>query len=115
MRHYFHPDIDAISLPAVLFALSDATRLGIAVALADGSERTAGELGSDIAKSTMTHHLKILREAGVLYVRSEGTRCYNSLRLTDLESRFPGLLRQLLGLAVKDGYTSADARRRDVV
>ncbi|MGW1865295.1 ArsR/SmtB family transcription factor [Streptomyces mauvecolor] len=111
MRRYFHPDPADVCLPEVLFALSDATRLGIAVALADGAERTAGELGGDIAKSTMTHHLKILREAGLLYVRSEGTRCYNSLRLAELETRFPGLLDQLLGFAVKCGYTSADARR----
>ena len=32
----------------------------------------------------MTHHLKVLREAGMLRVRSEGTRCYNSLRLEEL-------------------------------
>ncbi|MEE1753366.1 ArsR/SmtB family transcription factor [Streptomyces sp. SP18CS02] len=111
MRRYVHPDPADIRLPEVLFALSDATRLGIAVQLSDGGERTAGELGGDIAKSTMTHHLKILREAGVLYVRSEGTRCYNSLRLGDLEGRFPGLLDQVLGFAVKCGYTSAGARR----
>ncbi|WP_280699177.1 helix-turn-helix domain-containing protein [Kitasatospora sp. GP82] len=111
MRRYFHPDPEDICLPEVLFALSDATRLGIAVDLSDGGERTAGELGGDIAKSTMTHHLKILREAGVLRVRSEGTRCYNSLRLADLESRFPGLVDQLLSSAARCGYTSADARR----
>ncbi|MFZ4273120.1 ArsR/SmtB family transcription factor [Streptomyces arboris] len=97
VRHYFHPDIERIALPAVLFALSEETRLGFVVALADGAERTAGELGGDIAKSTVTHHLKILREAGLLRVRSEGTRCFNSLRLEDLESRFPGLLDHLLG------------------
>jgi DNA-binding transcriptional ArsR family regulator len=112
VRRYFHPDTADIQLPAVLFALSDATRLGIAVALSDGKERTAGELGGGIAKSTMTHHLKILREAGVLWVRSEGTRCYNSLRLGDLESRYPGLLDHLLGVAARDGYGPADARHR---
>ncbi|MFI5801524.1 ArsR/SmtB family transcription factor [Streptomyces sp. NPDC051561] len=109
MRHYFHPEIESICLPDVLFALSDPTRLGIAVALGDGQERTVGELGGSIAKSTMTHHLKILREAGTLRVRSEGTRCYNSLRLEELQARFPGLLDQLLGYAVTCGYTSADA------
>ncbi|GAA2253805.1 helix-turn-helix domain-containing protein [Streptomyces amakusaensis] len=111
MRRYFHPDPEDIRLPEVLFALSDATRLGIAVALSRGDERTAGELGGGIAKSTMTHHLKILREAGLLHVRSEGTRCYNSLRLGEVEARFPGLLDQLLGCAMESGYTSADARR----
>jgi DNA-binding transcriptional ArsR family regulator len=110
VRRYFHPDPGDIRLPAVLFALSDATRLGIMLALSDGKERTAGELGGDVAKSTMTHHLKILREAGVLRVRSEGTRCYNSLRMDDLESRYPGLLDHLLGSATRDGYGCADGR-----
>ncbi|MFJ7912823.1 ArsR/SmtB family transcription factor [Kitasatospora sp. NPDC096204] len=113
MRRYFHPDPKDIRLPAVLFALSDATRLGIVLTLSDGREHTAGELGGDIAKSTMTHHLKILREAGVLWVRSEGTRCYNSLRTADLEQRYPGLLDHLLGSATRDGYGSAGARGED--
>ncbi|WP_454333921.1 ArsR/SmtB family transcription factor [Streptomyces glaucescens] len=108
MRRYFHPDSEDIRLPAVLFALSDATRLGIVLTLSDGKERTAGELGGDIAKSTMTHHLKILRESGVLWVRSEGTRCYNSLRTADLERRYPGLLDNLLGSAARDGYGPAE-------
>ncbi|MFD4659536.1 ArsR/SmtB family transcription factor [Kitasatospora sp. NPDC058444] len=106
MRRYFHPDPKDIRLPAVLFALSDATRLGIVLALSDGKEHTAGELGGDIAKSTMTHHLKILRESGLLWVRSEGTRCFNSLRTAELEQRYPGLLDQLLGSATRDGYGS---------
>ncbi|MEU1287649.1 metalloregulator ArsR/SmtB family transcription factor [Kitasatospora sp. NPDC005856] len=110
MRRYFHPDPKDIRLPAVLFALSDATRLGIVLALSDGREHTAGELGGDIAKSTMTHHLKILRESGLLWVRSEGTRCFNSLRTADLEQRYPGLLGHLLGSATRDGYGSAGDR-----
>lgn len=111
VRRYFHPDPKDIRLPAVLFALSDATRLGIVLALSDGKEHTAGELGGDIAKSTMTHHLKILRESGLLWVRSEGTRCFNSLRTAELEQRYPGLLDHLLGSAARDGYGSA--RERD--
>ncbi|MFC7304820.1 ArsR/SmtB family transcription factor [Streptomyces monticola] len=102
MRRYVHPETEDIELPGVLFALSDATRLGMVVELSDGVERTAGQLGGEIAKSTVAHHLKVLREAGVIFVRSEGPRCYNSLRTEDLEARFPGLLGHVLPLAERE-------------
>jgi len=40
----------------------------------------------------MSHHFKVLRLAGVILQRNEGTSCYNSLRREDLDARFPGLL-----------------------
>jgi hypothetical protein len=36
--------------------------------------------------------LRILREAGVLTKRIQGARGYTSLRKTDLDVRFPGLI-----------------------
>lgn len=44
----------------------------------------------------MSHHLKILREAGVTSTRPEGMRCRVSLRRTELNRRFPGLLAAIL-------------------
>ena len=76
----------------MLFALSDPTRLAIARALADGEEHSAGDLAGDVPKSTMSHHLKILREAGITSTRPEGMRCRVSLRRAELNRRFPGLL-----------------------
>ncbi len=63
-RDFTQPEIETVALHAVLFALSDPTRLAIARALADGEEHSAGDLAGDVPKSTMSHHLKILREAG---------------------------------------------------
>jgi DNA-binding transcriptional ArsR family regulator len=45
-----------------------------------------------MTKSTFSHHLSILREAGVLTKRIQGARGYTSLRKADLDSRFPGLI-----------------------
>ena len=44
----------------------------------------------------MSHHLKILREAGVTSTRPEAMRCRVSLRRTELNRRFPGLLAAIL-------------------
>jgi DNA-binding transcriptional ArsR family regulator len=95
-RDFTQPDIDKVELHAVLFALSDPTRLAIARALADGEEHSAGDLAGDIPKSTMSHHLKILREAGITTTRPDGMRCRVSLRRADLNRRFPGLLAAIL-------------------
>ena len=95
-RDFTQPAIEEVELHAVLFALSDPTRLAIARALGDGEEHSAGDLAGDIPKSTMSHHLKILREAGITSTRPEGMRCRVSLRRAELNRRFPGLLAAIL-------------------
>jgi DNA-binding transcriptional ArsR family regulator len=97
-----HPDIDDISLTQVLSAMSDPLRLGIVLLLSDGQERQWGELDAPVSKSTLSHHMKTLRSAGITRTRDEGTRCYVRLRRDDLDGRFPGLLDSLLTAASED-------------
>jgi DNA-binding transcriptional ArsR family regulator len=89
-----------IELGAVLHALSDPVRLKIvaALAVADG-EPTCGSFDVPVTKSTCTHHFKVLREAGVIRQRQEGTARLNNLRREDLDARFPGLLATILEAA----------------
>ena len=92
-----HPEPAEIELHEVLHALSDPVRLQIVAELAEsGTERTCGSLDLPVAKSTCTHHFKVLREAGVIRQRQEGTTRLTSLRDEDLEARFPGLLATVL-------------------
>jgi len=100
-RSFPHPSVEEIALADLLFALSDPTRLGIVAALADGDEHSAGEIAGDIPKSTMSHHLKILREAGVTSTRPDGMRCRITLRRAELDRRFPGVLAAILAQAEK--------------
>lgn len=102
-----HPDLDEVALTTVLAALSDPLRLGLVRLLSDGVERQWGELDAPVAKSTLSHHLKVLRSSGVTRTREEGTRCYVHLRTDDLEQRFPGLLRSLLATADHGATTVA--------
>lgn len=94
-----HPRTEDISLTRVLSALSDPLRLGITCLLSDGQERQWGELDAPVSKSTLSHHMKTLRSAGITRTRDEGTRCYVHLRADDLETRYPGLLNSLLDAA----------------
>ena len=95
-----HPATADLSLTRVLSALSDPLRLGIVRLLSDGEERQWGELDAPVSKSTLSHHMKTLRSAGITRTRDEGTRCYVHLRAEDLEERFPGLLASVLSLSL---------------
>ena len=91
-----HPPAEEIELAAVLHALSDPVRLRIVAGLAAESERTCKSFELPVTKSTCTHHFRVLREAGVIRQKLEGTTKLNSLRRDDLEQRFPGLLDSVL-------------------
>ena len=95
-----HPGRDEIELAAILHALSDPVRLLMVRGLAGAIEaRSCGSFDVPVTKSTCTHHFKVLREAGVIQQRQEGTRRVNTLREEDLEARFPGLLGTILTAA----------------
>ena len=59
-----------------------------------------GQLDLRVSKSTGSHHLKTLHLAGITAERQQGVCKYISLRRSELDERFPGLL---------DSVTSAAA------
>ncbi len=102
MRVLQHPVVRDIELVTVLAALSDPTRLAVAVVLADGDERSAAAIGTavGVGGSVLSHHLGVLRQAGLIHIRVAGRSRLSTLRTTDLDSRFPGLLSAVLSGAV---------------
>jgi DNA-binding transcriptional ArsR family regulator len=96
MKTYYHPSAGEMALPQVLHALSDPVRLIVVSSLARTGEQACGTFAVPVAKSTLSHHLRVLREAGITNAREEGTVHYLSLRRSDLESRFPGVLDAVL-------------------
>ncbi|WP_053716866.1 ArsR/SmtB family transcription factor [Saccharothrix sp. NRRL B-16348] len=107
MRHAdANPDVDQLTLTDVLAALSDPLRVGLVRLMADGAEYTFGEFAVPVAKSTLSHHLKVLNAAGLTWRRDEGTRCYLRLRRDDLDTRFPHLLDTVLAAADRDDVGS---------
>jgi DNA-binding transcriptional ArsR family regulator len=92
-----HPDRDQLELPGVLHALSDPQRLQIVRTLADSETPCpCGSIKLGVAKSTMTHHYRVLRESGVIRQHREGTTKLTELRREDLDARFPGLIDAVL-------------------
>jgi DNA-binding transcriptional ArsR family regulator len=93
-----HPDAAELVLTDVLFALSDPARLAIVRQVAEGpmEEVACQAVGGDIPKSTRSHYLKTLREAGIIRNVAHGRQRLVSLRREDLDARFPGLLSSVL-------------------
>jgi DNA-binding transcriptional ArsR family regulator len=105
-----HPSRAELELGAVLHALSDPVRLRIVAELARSEgEYTCGSFALPVTKSTCTHHFKVLREAGVIHQRPQGTTRMNKLRRDDLEARFPGLLQTILKAAESAAEPSVPA------
>ena len=94
-----HPQAEDLRLWDVLRALGDPNRLTIVEALGDGGERACGTFPVSVAASTLSHHLRVLREAGVICQRDEGSHRWTALRRSDVEGRFPGLLDPVLRAA----------------
>ncbi|WNI21970.1 ArsR family transcriptional regulator [Streptomyces sp. ITFR-16] len=89
------PAVDDLRLETVLGALSDPLRLTVVRKLlleSEAFDHTCGWFGFDRPKSSLTHHFKALREAGVTRQRQYGLERRSHVRVDDLNTRFPGLL-----------------------
>jgi DNA-binding transcriptional ArsR family regulator len=110
MKQYPHPTREQITLTGILHALSDPVRLNFVQSLAKRTcELACGHFEAPVAKSTMSHHLRVLREAGVVKMRTEGTQSLTSIRWDDLDALFPGLLKSILKVACQPSSIAKSA------
>jgi DNA-binding transcriptional ArsR family regulator len=97
------PYLAAVDVLTVLQALSDPVRLQIVRQLAACDEEAGGlmcgQIDLPVSKSTGSHHLKMLHNAGITAERQQGVCKYISLRRAELDERFPGLLESVLSAA----------------
>jgi len=75
-------------LPETFSALADKTRLGLVERLMRDGETSAGDLVSDatISGPAISRHLKVLRKAGIVRQRAEGTKRYYAVRPEALQT-----------------------------
>ena len=111
MKPYTHPDLRHVTLPAVMQALSDPCRIEILRSLMESGELACGDIPLTVSKATVSHHFSVLREAGLVLTRTEGTRCMTSVRRAELDKRFPGLLDLLLNEKPKKPAGKSAAKR----
>ena len=101
MVQFVHPPRDEITLAGVLAALADPMRLRIVKSLVAKDKCmscTEAAPCPDMAKSTLSNHFRILREAGLVRTSKQGVEHRNVLREEDINARFPKLLKTILSL-----------------
>ena len=102
MAQLFHPSREDITLAGVLSALADPMRLRIVKSLMtqnDCMSCTEAAPCPGMAKSTLSNHFRILREAGLIQTSKKGVEHRNVVREADLNARFPKLLKTIVGYA----------------
>lgn len=93
----FEPDASAFDVAVILNALADPVRLAYVRGLDSmGGGAWCGQVlgasGITISRSTLSHHLRVLRDAGLTHTRVDGNRRHVTLRREELDARYPGLL-----------------------
>lgn len=105
MVQFVHPPKEDITLEGVLAALADPMRLRIMRSLMEKEGcMSCAEAAPcpNMAKSTLSHHFRILREAGLIRTAKIGVQNRNVVRTEDINQKFPGLLDLILDLAGKN-------------
>lgn len=99
---------------AILHALSDPERVAIYAQIAGvGSGGTCSAFANMgervIPKSSLSQHIKVLREAGLIRCERHGVEIRNHSRCAEVDERFPGLLMAILSAYARlPGETKAD-------
>jgi DNA-binding transcriptional ArsR family regulator len=113
MRLPVHPQIQDISVEGIFHALSDSTRAAIYVDLvaAECSLNCSSFVGIGakiLSRPTLSHHFSVLREAGLIRSVRRGREIHNFSRSSEIEDRFPGLMRSIVEAFSAQGETATD-------
>lgn len=115
MRPLVHPAIEDITVEGILHALSDPVRVGIFTRLADSRCAHSCSALAEVAdqavpKSTLSQHFKVLREAGLVRSERRGNEVHNTSRCSEVNERFPGLIKAIVEAHGRQGAGRGEAR-----
>lgn len=112
MRPLIHPSLEEMTVEGILYALSDPVRVAIytdivAQELPQTCSTFLTVADKSIPKSTLSLHFKVLREAGLIQSERHGVEVRNRSRCAELEQRFPGLVKAVIGAYSRQSITKA--------
>ncbi len=102
MVKFVHPSVEDISLSGIMAAMSDPVRVRIVQSLLEKDGCMSCCQASPcpkIAKSTLSNHFRILREAGLIRMVKQGVENHSVVRVDDINGKYPGLLKMILKYA----------------
>ncbi|MGG2460089.1 ArsR/SmtB family transcription factor [Streptomyces sp. RGM 3693] len=96
------PSVDSFDLTVVLSALADPGRRTLMRALYESVDPIdcailVARVDLGLSNPTISHHYRVLREAGLTRTVADGRNRVVRVRREDMEHRFPGLLQAILG------------------
>ncbi len=95
-RSFSHPALKEISIDGILYALSDPARRAIVAKLLQGGGSCTKSCAEGMAPSTISFHYKTLRENGLIRSEKQGVEVISTLRKSEIDRKFPGLLDSIL-------------------
>ncbi len=101
VKPLIHPAIEDVPLGAILHALADPVRAALfAQIVAQECPRNCtvlvNTLDKPIPKSTLSQHMHILREAGLIRGERHGVEMRNTSRCAEVDALYPGLLLSII-------------------
>lgn len=101
MRPLYHPTVEEITVQGILHALADPVRARILMELVstESSLNCTAFLHLHpvpLPKSTLSKHMSILREAGLIQSERRGVELHNRVRLHDAIPKFGRLVDAIL-------------------
>lgn len=94
-RPLYHPPIEEVTIDGILYALSDPVRRTLLFAIMGCDGMNGKQAGADLPPSTLSFHLKILRETGLIRSEKRGVEVFNTGRKAEIEEHFPQLLHSI--------------------
>ena len=101
MRPLVHPPIEDVTVEGSLHALSDQVRVRIVEAIVNSGASSNCSNFLDVGdrripKSTLSQHLRILRDSGLIRSERRGVKMHNTPRSAEIDTRFPYLIATIL-------------------
>ena len=106
MRQLTHPAIEDVTVEGILYAFCDPVRVRIFMDLASAecAKNCSTYLNisqTPLAKSTLSQHFRILREAGLIYSERKGVELHNRTRCNELKERFGEMVGAIIAAYVE--------------
>jgi DNA-binding transcriptional ArsR family regulator len=101
MKPLFHPSVKDMTVEGVLYALSDPVRAKILADIISAEYPQSCSVflkvqNTQLPKSTLSKHFKILREAGLIRSVRKGVELQNSSRCAEIKDRFGAMVGEIL-------------------